>query len=246
MGLTLHYKLRAPARATDAKIRTLVDAMRTHALAFQRAGRVQSVSPIRKSAHDFLWLSEYLIIKAGENCSRSVEVPAVSGYAFTVTLGEGSEPMRLGLCQYPVRVPDPATGRSRVVRRTGWRLSSFCKTQYASLHGWENFLRCHTAAVDLLAALRDLGLQVEIRDEGDYWPDRNVSALRRSLDQYNGTVAAFAGLMKDASDEGRAPVQSPIFAHPQFERIEAEGHASNATHLKAAMDALRSLKPREK
>lgn len=246
MGLTLHYKLRGPARSTDATIRKLVDAMRTHALAFQRAGRVHSVGPIKQSAKDIFWLSEYLTVKMGENCSRGIEVPVVRGYAFTVKLGEGSEPLRLGLCQYPDRVPDPTTGRSRVVRSTGWRLSFFCKTQYASLHGWENFQRCHTAAVDLLAGLRDLGLHVEILDEGNYWPNRDECALRRILDRYNGAIAAFAGMMKDANDDGSPPVQSPIFAHPQFERIEAAGHTENIAHLKATVDALRSLKPRGK
>jgi len=39
-------------------------------------------------------------------------------------------------------------------------------------------------------------------------------------------------------------VQSPIFAHPQFERIEAEGAAANAAHLGAAKDLLRTMKPR--
>ena len=244
MGLTIHYKLKGPVRATEAKIGELVGAMRTRALAMKRAGRVASVGAIRSGEKDFLWLSEWLMIREDEHTSRGVEVPVVKGHVFTVTLGEGSEPLRLGLCQYPVRVRDRGTGRMRVVRRTGWRLSAFCKTQYASLQGWENFLRCHTAAVDLLAGLSELGLKVEITDEGDYWPGRDEAGLRRKIDQYNGIVAAFAGALKDASDDdGGAPVQSPIFAHPQFERIEAAGHAANAPQLEAAKDVLRKLKP---
>jgi hypothetical protein len=47
--------------------------------------------------------------------------------------------------------------------------------------------------------------------------------------------------MKDASDtDGGAPVQSPIFAHPQFERIEAEGAAVNAARLRKAARVVRS------
>ncbi len=245
MGLTIHYKLKGPVRTTDAKIWALVGAMRTRAVAMKRAGRVEAVGAIKSGAKDFLWLSEWVMIREDEHTTRGVEVPVVKGYVFTVTLGEGSEPLRLGLCQYPARVRDRSTGRMRVVRGTGWRLSAFCKTQYASLQGWKNFHRCHTAAVDLLAGLGELGLRVEISDEGDYWPGRDEAGLRRKIDEYNGIVAAFAGMMKDAGDEdGNVPVQSPIFAHPQFERIEAAGHAANAAHLEAAKDVLKKLKPR--
>ena len=169
--------------------------------------------------------------------------PGEHALVFTVTLGEGCEPLRLGLCRYPDRVPDHQTGCTRVVRRRGWRLAGFCKTQYASLQGWEHFRRCHTAAVDLLASLRRLGLRVEINDEGGYWPGRNETELRRNVEQMNGIVAAFAGALKDTADEtGGPPVQSPIFAHPHFERIEAEGAAQHAGTLNEAVDLIRHLR----
>ena len=57
-------------------------------------------------------------------------------------------------------------------------------------------------------------------------------------------------MLKDASDDEDdgdiAAVQSPIFDHPQFERIEAEGHAANADYLNAAAEALRAVKRRMK
>jgi hypothetical protein len=108
----------------------------------------------------------------------------------------------------------------------GWRFHGFSKTQYASLHGWEHFRRCHTAVIDLLAELRQLGVSVKISDEGDYWPRRNEAALRQNLGELNAAVASAAGALKDWGEkQGGPPVQSPIFAHPQFERLEAEGEA---------------------
>ena len=89
MGLTIHYKLRGPARATDATIRKLVEAMRARAVAMQRAGRVKTVGAIKTGTKDFFWLSEWLMIREDEHSTRGVEVPVVSGYMFTVTLGEG-------------------------------------------------------------------------------------------------------------------------------------------------------------
>jgi hypothetical protein len=247
MGLTIHYQLRAPAGMSDAAIPGLVTRMHAAAKSLQRTGRVEAVSGITRHPADLHWLAEWLQVPVSgmENCTRGVEVPAVDGRIFTVTLGQDCEPLRLGLCRYPDRVPDHQTGRTRAVRRRGWRLSGFCKTQYASLHGWENFRRCHTAAIDLLISLRLLGLEVSISDEGAYWPDRDESALRQSVDRMNGIVAAFAGAMKDTVDEeGGSPVQSPIFAHPQFERIEAVGLNRHAAQIRQAQAVVRQLGPK--
>ena len=244
MGLTLHYRLHAPAGLTAAGIPALVAAMHTQATALRRTGRVERVGKIGADPEDLHWLGEWLQVPVPgeENCSRGIEVPALGGRVFTVILGEGCEPLRLGLCRYPARVADHQTGRTRVVRRRGWRLAGFCKTQYASLHGWEHFRRCHTAAVDLLASLRNLGLQVELSDEGGYWPGRDEKELRRSVDQMNGIVAAFAGALKDATDESSGtPLQAPILAHPNFERIEAEGAARHAATVSQAAKIVRQL-----
>ena len=129
-----------------------------------------------------------------------------------------------------------------MIRRRGWRLAGFCKTQYASLHGWEHFRHCHTAAVDLLAGLRALGLHVEMNDEGGYWPGRDETELHRNVNQMNGIVAAFAGALKDATDgNGSAPLQAPILAHPHFERIEAEGATRHAATVAQAVKIVRQL-----
>jgi hypothetical protein len=50
----------------------------------------------------------------------------------------------------------------------------------------------------------------------------------------NGLVAASAGALKDfyGADGGDSLVQSPIFAHQQFEQLEAEGAARVAPILK--------------
>ena len=245
MGLTLNYKLRAPAKASAVRIKALIGAMHTAARALQRAGRVAAVSRIGTSRGDLFWLSEWLSVpmRGDPHTSRGGEVPALAGHVFTVMLGDGCEPLRLGLCRYPDRVPDHQTGRTRAVRSSGWRLAGFCKTQYAGLHGWEHFRRCHTAAVELLASLNDLGLPVEINDEGGYWPGRDEVELRHSLDRMNGIVAAFAGALIDATDEtGGPPLQAPILAHPQFERIEAEGTTQHAPTIAQATAVIRNLR----
>ncbi|RXK56774.1 hypothetical protein ESB00_13160 [Oleiharenicola lentus] len=246
MGLTLHYKLRAPSVTGEEPARVLVTQMREAALALKQAGRIERVGAISSSPAQLAWLSEWIMVPVPDepNTTRGVEVPAQAGYVFNVTLGEGCEPLRLGLCDYTVEWRDHDTHRLERVGTAGWRLSGFCKTQYASLGGWEPLRRAHTAAVDLLAGLAKLGVGVEITDEGGYWPGRDEAELRRTVERMNGIVAAFAGAMKDATEEvpGGAPVQSPIFAHPQFEHLEAEGMAREGKFVEQAVKLARKAK----
>jgi hypothetical protein len=55
----------------------------------------------------------------------------------------------------------------------------------------------------------------------------------------DGAIAGIAGALKDVADElGGPPVQSPIFAHPQFERIEANGVRRHGSKIAAAVRAI--------
>jgi hypothetical protein len=245
MGLTIHYKLRAPAVTGEEEARALVAQIRAAALALKQAGRIEKVGAISSSPAQLAWLSEWIMVPVPDepNTTRGIEVPAQAGYVFNVGLGEGCEPLRLGLCDYTAERRDPATHRLERVGTAGWRLSAFCKTQYASRGGWEPFRRSHTAAVDLLAGLTALGVEVEITDEGGYWPGRDEAELRRTVECMNGIVAAFAGTMKDATDDsGGTPVQSPIFAHPQFERLEADGMAREGKFVEQVVRLTRKIK----
>lgn len=241
MGLTVHFKLVAPPDTDVARARELVRAMRRRAQGFKRRGRVDDVLPIGDDEEALRWSLQYKSVphpwKRG--CQSGLEVPAEEGFIFPVEVGEDCEPLWLGLCRYPKTVL--LDSRRHRTELPGWRFHGFSKTQYASLHGWEHFRRCHTAAVDLLAGMRRPGLHVEINDEGAYWPGRSIDALRRNLDQMNGLVAAAAGAFKDACEDlhGQSGVQSPIFAHQAFERLEAEGAARVAPVLKKLRAVLR-------
>jgi hypothetical protein len=230
MGLTIHFKLVAPAETDSASAREFVRALRRRAQGFKRRGRVDAVLPIGDDRKSLRWAEDYKSVphpwKPG--CQSGIEIPAEEGFIFPIEVGEDCEPLWLGLCRYPKTVL--MGGRRYRTGLPGWRFHGFSKTQYASLHGWEHFRRCHTAVIDLLAGARQLGLAVRINDEGDYWPRRSLEALRRNLDEMNGVVAAAAGALKDWDEalNGSSRVQSPILAHPQFERLEAEGVARGA------------------
>src|SRR5207302_341041 len=106
------------------------------------------------------------------------EVRPCDSLLFRTEVGEDCEPLWLGLCRYPARVWH--VGRQVSTRLgSGWRFARFSKTQFACIHGWDHFLRCHRGIIELLVAWRTLGLRVDISDEGEYWPRRSVTALRR-------------------------------------------------------------------
>jgi hypothetical protein len=239
MGLTVHFQLTAAAGMGASRAKQIVALWHRIALAFERQGFLDKVLPIASdldTLHRFAcdWL--ILPVPGEENTSTGAEILPEAGHIFLIKIGENCEPLRIGLCRYPATVHfggnELPTGKP-----ARWRLSAFCKTQYASLHGWDYFKRCHCAVVHLLAACRMPDLRVKIMDEGAYWPRRSVSKLRENLDRMNGLVAATAGALKDAAEGAPGAVQSPIFGHKNFERLEAEG----APHVAAAVEELRIL-----
>ncbi len=242
MGLTIHFKLTTPEDTTETRAKNFVMFFHDTALRFQREGLVDKVHPITSDAKTMGrfacdWI--FPAIPGRKNCSANIEILPTKGFIFGVSVGRDCEPLWLGLCQYPPTVW--FQGRELPVKnRAGWRLSGFSKTQYASLHGWEHFQRCHCAVVNLLAACRSPGLRVKISDEGDYWPRRSLGNLRRNLDEMNGLVAATAGVLKDSCEtaDGKSDVESPIFAHKHFERLEAQGAERVAPVIKKLRAAI--------
>jgi hypothetical protein len=80
-------------------------------------------------------------------------------------------------------------------------LVEFCKTQYAGARecgGIENFLRCHLLVIRLLDHARDLGLLQSVRDEGQFWDNRDVEALGRRVGVSSALVALWADRLKNA------------------------------------------------
>ena len=241
MGLTVHYQLSA-LQLDTAAARSLVKEGHALALRRQRAGEVRRVNAVREdvTGHPLALQWVTYAVPGQENTFSGIEVKPLEGFLFEVNVGEDCEWLTLGLCRFHetvthqgARVPTKMGG--------GWRFAGFSKTQYASLHGWEHFLRCHRAVVESLAEWRTLGVRVKITDEGEYWPRRSVSALRRNLDNMNGLVAAMAGTLKDADSGEGTGIQSPIFAHKDFERLEAEGAAKVGGKLEQARDEISRL-----
>ena len=147
MGLTVHFTITAPVGIDSMAAKRLVLAAREIALTAQRRGEFDKISDLREDEHARLRSLEWLIVPVPgfANASTGIEIAPLEGHVFRIRVGEGSEPLWIGLCRYPTRVD--VDGVQTNVRRGGrWRLTGFCKTQYASVHGWEHFRRCMWAS----------------------------------------------------------------------------------------------------
>jgi len=69
----------------------------------------------------------------------------------------------------------------------------FCKTQYA-----EHFVRCHTLVCAMLDIVKEIGFDLEVNDEGEFYETRDLKVLAKNLGDYNALVESIGGMLKDA------------------------------------------------
>ena len=153
---------------------------------------------------------------------------------------------------------------------SGWRYSTFCKTQYASdpsCGGVANFVKCHLSVVHLLDRITELPtIKVQIDDEGRYGPSYytddwrvpepiytshdgkyNVQALVIEVGEWNEMIAAKFGALSDLLkvNGSSVNVESPISAFPDFEHLEFKGR-KNHEHLQPFLQAMDQLAEQER
>ena len=238
MGLTLHYKLLAPAAQAEADTVRRLAKLRDRALELP----FSAVSnPVRFTESDLIrpWPMRGLAFPSLENvvdvAARSErndlyrrwigapdgawprpDVPddyPVESLGFAIAPGPGCEPAAFGLATM------------RPIGTTDWSWHWWCKTQYASNHGEDNFVRCHTSLVALLDTARDLGFVVDVHDDSGFWDSRNTAELRARVIEMNRLIARIAGAFVDetrAAGIDSHDVEGAIFEHPDFERLETD------------------------
>ena len=223
MGLTIYYKLSVAKNLAPEVVQELVQRVALYARKIGCAEVSEPLRPFREPVYS------RLSVRAGrteDGCFGFV--PASEGWLVEVWPGEGCESAHFGLCQYPREAPYELRGQRGWVKteyRRGWLFKGACKTQYAAEHGWDHFLRCHKTIISILKFWRQLGVTVKVSDEGEYWTTRSEAKLRTRLGCYDRLMAVVGGAFKDAAEatgKGYA-IESPIFARPDFEKLEAEG-----------------------
>jgi len=228
MGLEIFYDLHAPANWPNGRVQDIVERVRDFALTLGFA-EVDSVLPNNPDA------PKTLVIKDPSDAVLPPSVDSTEGWSFRTWPGEGCETALFGLCRFPGNVAvnevETPTGWGE-----GWHYHTWCKTQYADRVSREHFLKCHQGVIAILDAFRAEGVEVNVRDGSGYWEHRDDTKLVKQLDDWNRTVAAVAGAIKDAADGSHGTVVSPIFSAPDFERMEAQGHEVIHRNRKKATD----------
>jgi hypothetical protein len=200
LGLTIHYTVRSSTRSPKIA-RSLIEQLRQRALDLP----VQGVGPLVEfSGADCVYNQQskddpnrWLLIQSGEFIRRGdhhYPVAAKRVIAFSVDVGDGCEPANFGLCLYPSVIE--WHGERLRTGLSGWRWSSFCKTQYASnpdFGGVSHFLRCHLSVVAMLDFAKNLNILTDVSDEGCYFTKRDVKALAQEVGEWNELIASGAG-----------------------------------------------------
>jgi hypothetical protein len=217
MGLTIHYELRQASNSIK-KARSVVEALHQRAgeLPFEEVGPIvhlqgEACDPAQyKDDAEARWLALQADCWLKDKRNQPyAEVPAREILAFGTLPGEGSEPANIGLCRYPAVV----THRGKEVKTrqgSGWHWRSFCKTQYAynpTYGGIKHFLKCHLSVVKLLDYAKELGVLVDVSDEGDYWENRDLTGLAKQVGEQSALIAASIGALNDLF---KGQIEAPI------------------------------------
>jgi len=230
MGLTIHYQLRSDTRS-DKKAKQIVEQLRKRALDLPFA-EVSETAELEGDRCDYQSYDgndplRWLVVQAGQHVERDgtchrVQPNAI--VAFTAWPGEGCEAANFGLAIYPkfIHLRDPIKRRTTKLETglTGWCWRSFCKTEYASRHGLDHFVRCHLCVVRTLDRAKELGILASVTDEGDFWEKRDLKALVQEVGEWNEGMAVLVGKLKDMFGGG---FEAPITQFPDFEHLEARG-----------------------
>lgn len=244
MGLSIGYDFRVACSASDAerivqKLQRIASRMKFDEVQPVRRAADLKLSQLEstksKRGWDLFYGRHYLEKELRGGKKRYLPIPALQVFLFGIN-SAGSETALIGLASHPAHHEGVADGKSFSVD-TGleglFTWGKCCKTQYAALpqHGGvENFIRLHTGIISLFDAARELGVDVEARDDGDFWATRDRSVLLENLKEHDQIVAAIVGRIKDTfGDRDDGLFVAPITSNPAFEHLEAEGRRMSAT-----------------
>ena len=134
-------------------------------------------------------------------------------------------------------------GKEHVIPARHGHWSSFCKTQYANdprVGGWSNFQRAHLSVLAVLEHMQETGFKVEVSDESDFWKNRDLAALAKTIGEWDAMIAGMAGIFKDAAEANGQGFDAAVLGRADFEHLETQAMKIDclAGHLERLRKAL--------
>lgn len=249
MGLTINYKFDLPGTLPVDEIRKQLNIFRQRCmdLPFENVSDMAEFTgedcDFEKHRHnnDVCWLlinanhhypfklvGGKPVYTEGSEADHWMNVIPTHIIAFSTLVGEGCESAEFGLCRLPQFVTITIDGiryRRPMPEADKWTWHSFCKTQYASdprCGGAQNFLKCHFTVIKALDIAKEVGFDVTVNDEGDYWKTRDHVLLLKNVGAYNEMIAGLAGQIEAAAKAAGMTVEAPIKNYTNFEHLEAD------------------------
>jgi len=114
-------------------------------------------------------------------------------------------------------------GREVVIPASFGEWGSFIKTQYANdprCEGFPNFLFAHAGACLLLDKLKEVGFKVRVSDEGNFYKNRDISALAKEIQSWDMMIASMGGFLKDMAHASGVEAEGAMDGRPDFEKLE--------------------------
>lgn len=224
MGLSIAYRLALPAGTDRETVVSRMERLRERArhlplalvteMMATSSGESLGAPGVKGVVELEFWYRSWANLTLHSTTERGDDTLPES-IGFVVYPGSDCEPAAFGLAwappldeQWSCMPDEPYT----------WSWQSVCKTQYASNVSPEHFLACHSAIISLLDAARDLGFEVAVFDEAEFWETRDPGTLLSKVETMNELVAGLAGALDDALGDDHAVV-APIFSHPDLGRL---------------------------
>lgn len=249
MGLTINYKFSLPGTLSADEVKKNLNTLHQRCLdiPFQNVSNILEFTgddcdyERHKDNDDIRWLlihanhhypfkvvSGKPVYAEGSEATCMMGVTPLHVIAFSTLVGPGCESADFGLCRLPQSVLIKVEGaqcRQSMPDADKWIWRSFCKTQYASdprCGGFPNFVKCHLTVIKALDIAKEIGFDVTVNDEGDYWAKRDHALLLKNIGAYNETIAKLASQIKDAAKAVGMTVEAPITDYPNYEHLEAD------------------------
>ena len=213
MGMTIHYSFETETK-NPKKVKKIIRELHNFAmdLPFEKVGDIihlkgDECDKTKNKRDDLFWiLTNAEDFRKTKDGTAYVSFPPSEIIAFEADPAKGTEWAEFGLARFENK----------------WKWKAFCKTQYATKYGIENFLHGHLLVITMLDKAKELGILKEVYDEGGYYEKRNVQELVKEVGEWNQFVAAFSGMLKDLSPP-QFRIESEIFGFENFEYLEFKG-----------------------